>query len=58
MCLSLLLERISSTLWHQIYETNVAYLNQSIENADVAFVKGANERNEFFEKNEQTVIII
>ena len=23
---------------------------QIIENADVAFVKGANERNEFFEK--------
>ena len=58
MCLSLLLERISSTMWRQIYETNVAYLNHSIENADVAFVKGANERNEFFEKNEQTVIII
>ena len=24
--------------------------NQSVENAGVAFVKGANERNEFFEK--------
>ena len=24
---------------------------QSVENASVAFVKGANERNEFFEKN-------
>ena len=30
--------------------------NQSVENAGVAFVKKANERNEFFEKNEQTVI--
>ena len=27
-----------------------AETNQSIEHADVAFVKGANERNEFFEK--------
>ena len=25
-------------------------INQSVENAAVAFVKGANERNEFFEK--------
>ena len=24
--------------------------NQSVENTGVAFVKGANERNEFFEK--------
>ena len=24
--------------------------NQSVENAGVAFVKGANERNEFFER--------
>ena len=24
--------------------------NQSVENADVAFVKGASDRNEFFEK--------
>ena len=30
--------------------------NQSVENADVAFVKGANERNEFFEKDKQTVM--
>ena len=28
-------------------------LNQSVENAGEAFVKGANERNEFFEKNKQ-----
>ena len=27
--------------------------NQSVENADVAFVKGANERNEFFEKKKK-----
>ena len=25
-------------------------INQSVENAGVAFVKGANERNELFEK--------
>ena len=25
-------------------------MNQSVENAGVAFVKGTNERNEFFEK--------
>ena len=25
-------------------------INQSVENAGVAFVKGANERNEFFKK--------
>ena len=29
---------------------------QSVENAGVAFVKGPNERNEFLEKNNQTVI--
>ena len=28
----------------------ISGFNQSVENADVAFVKGANERNEFFEK--------
>ena len=32
------------------------HANQSVENAGVAFVKGASERNEFFEKNIQTVI--
>ena len=31
-------------------------INQSVENAGVAFVKGAKERNEFFLKNKQTVI--
>ena len=30
--------------------------NQSVENVGVAFVKGANERNKFFEKNKQTVM--
>ena len=30
--------------------------NQSVENAGVAFVKGANERNELFEKNKQPVM--
>ena len=28
----------------------VHVFNQSVENAGVAFVKGANERNKFFEK--------
>ena len=28
----------------------VKQINQSVENAGVAFVKGANERNKFFEK--------
>ena len=28
-------------------------LNQSVENAGVAFVKGAHERNEFFEKKKK-----
>ena len=31
-------------------------VNQSVENAGVAFVMGADERNEFFEKNKQTVM--
>ena len=31
-------------------------LNQSVEDAGVAFVKGAYERNDYFEKNKQTVI--
>ena len=30
--------------------------NQSVENAGVAFVKGANERSDFFRKNKQTVM--
>ena len=30
--------------------------NRSVENADVAFVKGANERNEFFEKIKKTTM--
>ena len=30
--------------------------DQSIENAGVTVVKGANERNEFFEKNKQSVM--
>ena len=30
--------------------------NQSVENAGVAFVKGADERNKFFGKNKQSVI--
>ena len=30
-------------------------LNQSVENAGVAFVKGPDERNEFFEKKKSNV---
>ena len=37
-------------------KTLTKILNQSVEDAGVAFVKGANERKEFFEKNKQTVI--
>ena len=33
-------------------DINVCKNNQSIENAGVAFVKGTNERNDFFEKQE------
>ena len=29
-------------------------INQSVENTEVAFVKRADERNKFFEKNKQT----
>ena len=31
-------------------------INQSVENAGVACVKGANERNELFEKHKQRVM--
>ena len=37
-------------------ENNQNYKDQSVKNAGVAFVKGANERNEFFEKNKQIVM--
>ena len=30
--------------------SSIRYFDQSVKNAGVAFVKGANERNEFFEK--------
>ena len=30
--------------------------NQRVENAGVAFVKGADERNKFFEKTKQSVM--
>ena len=33
-----------------------ALKNQSVENAGVAFIKGANERNQLFEINKQTVM--
>ena len=36
------------------FQNTVMNTNQSVENAGVAFVKGGDERNEFFEKiNEQ-----
>ena len=31
-------------------------MNQSVENAGVTFVKGADERSKFFEKNKQSVM--
>ena len=34
----------------------MALRNQSVENAGVAFVKGANERNKFFKKYKQSVM--
>ena len=34
----------------------VAIDNQSVENVGVAFVKGADERKKFFEKNKQSVM--
>ena len=39
----------------KIFTRQLRY-NQSVESAGVAFVKRANERNKFFEKNKQTVI--
>ena len=32
------------------------FLYQSVENAGVAFVKGADERNKFFEKKKKSVM--
>ena len=37
-------------------DRHLLYENQSVENAGVAFVKGANERNGFFEKKKKTAI--
>ena len=34
----------------------MSFTNQSVENAGVAFVKGANEKYKFFAKNKQTVM--
>ena len=34
----------------------IGYLIKALKNASVAFVKGADERNEFFEKNIQTAM--
>ena len=41
-----------------ILQQNSTCRNQSVENAGVAFVKGAYERNDNFEKNKQTVILV
>ena len=38
-----------------VYSFN-ALKNQSVGNAVVAFVKGAGERNKFFDKNKQSVM--
>ena len=37
-------------LIHVMQQKGIYYVNQNIENAGVAFVKGANERSEFFQK--------
>ena len=34
----------------------MAFINQGVGNDGVAFIKAADERNEFFEKKKQTVI--
>ena len=36
--------------WFCEYQKTMTNIDQSVENAGVAFVKGASERNEFFEK--------
>ena len=45
-----------SISWYYENQERYGVYNQSVEKACVAFVKGANERNEFFGKNKQTVI--
>ena len=48
-----ILRNITSHLQERHYRVK---LNQRVENTDAAFVKGANERNEFFEKiNKQNI---
>ena len=48
---------MSSTMWQflRLFTVVSHVKDQCVENAGVAFVKGASERNEFFEKiNEQS----
>ena len=40
----------SKAIYHTVRSFDDPEVNQSVENAGVAFVKGANERNELFEK--------
>ena len=52
--------KIFDTQWkkrNRNLETGILFCSyQSVENAGGAFFKGANERNEFFWKNKQTVM--
>ena len=47
---STILSKILSLFLHNSCNVYIVNYNQSVENAGVAFVKGANEINEFFEK--------
>ena len=52
MCINILLPKapFSNDFFFFFIFFNYCNDNQSVENAGVAFVKGAYERNEFFEK--------
>ena len=41
---------LSTNVFNVLCVKITAKKNQSVENAGVAFIKGADERNEFFEK--------
>ena len=46
------IEALKTLVWHlsRVPMKEMSSLNQSVENPGVAFVKGADERNKFFEK--------
>ena len=50
-CINLLLLSLPTKVsYESLSSVILTEKNQSVENAGVVFVKGANERNEFFEK--------